>query len=769
MAKSVYEIVIDAQYKGKGVQAAEKDVKGLNNAVGDLDGGVQKSEKSLMSMGIQAGIAGLSIGAVGVAAKKAYEFIGEGAELEFAAGKFDNLSVSINTTGDALLGKMKIATKGMISDAQLVASGSDIMSLGLAKTEDGVIRMATAVGALDLDMQVLALTLANDSTMRLDNLGLSLETVTKRKKELIASGFIGDAFDEAVLIELEQKMLLLGDASETTAGKMKIIEASFADISDAAKIFGVNLAAVPLSEFSSDLVTFLDEVDRVNAAFSDLEERAGGSEGGLDKATSAISEYVKMLNPSVLVMKAAGVYWDELIERTDTYTEVTARAARETADADFVMTGYAMTTAEVTQRVEENELAEQQLLITRVAGMDASRNYADALYDVEAAELATTAAGLAAQEVIAGRVASFGTMTSAMSGLSATIAGAWGEENLAELEDNQGEWITVTVNNAAEIAAVNERLNSDLDRDQLAHYNDVLKNAEEGGAAWLAAYSAIQDDMTDSQRAALVAQRADLSSASGEIQSIYTGDAEALEAAAARQAAANEAITQSYNDVALAIVQSGLQESTMADGGADAETAALGYIAMQQALGTITQEEAAQLQQVALETLAIADATDEMTARFLADGQLTTAEAQIMAAEIGRIEDEVRDIPSEYTVAFKSDLSQWQVPSDFGGQQANQGGGEAEFADGGYTGGGASSSYAGLVHKNEFVFDSQAVNNLGVDTLNAMHEAAKNGGGGGSTYTIDARGSNDPAAVEAAVARAMANAGISADSRRRMS
>ena len=209
--------------------------------------------------------------------------------------------------------------------------------------------------------------------------------------------------------------------------------------------------------------------------------------------------------------------------------------------------------------------------------MDASRNYADALYDVEEAERATTAAGLAAQEVIAGRVADFETMMGATHGLASAIGEAWGTA---------------------------------------------------------------------------------------------TGTAEEM---SARQVAANEAIIESYNDVALAIVQSGLQES-IAEGGADAETAALGYIAMELALGTITQEEAAQLQQVALETLAIADATDEMTARFLADGKLTTAEARIMAAEIKRIGDEVRKIPTEYKVKFVSDLSQWQVPSDFGGQNnANTG------------------------------------------------------------------------------------------------
>lgn len=275
--RSVYQIAVDVAYKGRGAKEADKDMGALalsteiakqksaalekefkdlatavrtgaksfdeaekeasklNAEMGKLDNTAQKGGTSFAEMGTQFAAAGAILVGAGVAAKEVYEIIGEGAALDAAAGKFDNLSVSINSTGDALLGKMKQATKGLISDADLIAAGTDIMSLGLAKTEGGVVRMAAAVGALNLDMGVLALTLANDSTARLDSLGLSLEDVTKKKKELIASGFIGDAFDEAVLIALEEKMVLLGDASETAAGQAQILEAGFKNATDGLK------------------------------------------------------------------------------------------------------------------------------------------------------------------------------------------------------------------------------------------------------------------------------------------------------------------------------------------------------------------------------------------------------------------------------------------------------------------------------------------------------------------------------------------------------
>jgi hypothetical protein len=220
MATEKLGIVIDATVKGK------RDVEGLNRELGGLDDGAQKSGISLggLAKGAAAVAGGLYVAAE--AAKAAWVQIGQAAELESARERFDNLAASINTTGDALMGTLREATSGMVDDATLVATGAQIINLGLANTEEGVARLATAVGTLGISMDVLTLTLANDSVMRLDSLGLSVEGVTKKAAELEAQGFVGDAFDEAVLISLEEKMLLLGDASETTAGKMARLEAS---------------------------------------------------------------------------------------------------------------------------------------------------------------------------------------------------------------------------------------------------------------------------------------------------------------------------------------------------------------------------------------------------------------------------------------------------------------------------------------------------------------------------------------------------------------
>jgi hypothetical protein len=141
-------------------------------------------------------------------------------QIDAMQNRFERLADSIGSSGDALMGRLQEATNGMMTSAQLMESATGIMSLGLGKTEDQTVRLATVVGKLGWDMQQVILTFANNSKMRLDALGLSVEDVTQRAKELEKQGYSTDAaFDMAVIEAGEAKIELLGDASQTTAGK----------------------------------------------------------------------------------------------------------------------------------------------------------------------------------------------------------------------------------------------------------------------------------------------------------------------------------------------------------------------------------------------------------------------------------------------------------------------------------------------------------------------------------------------------------------------
>lgn len=248
------EYTIAARFQGDGE---------LRNAANSFDGVRDAAKRSMSSIesagrgGIRSwtelnsviSLAGQALGTLQNVAGNAMAALSEGAALSAARDKFDNLAASINTTGDALLGVMREATSGMMTDAQLVASATDLMSLGLAKNEDQVKRLSSVISTLGWDMQQVVLTMANNSTMRLDALGLSMESVTGRAKELKDAGMsMDEAFDLAVLEAGEAKIALLGNTADTTAGKIQQMGVMVENAIDA---FNQNLALTLADEIEN--------------------------------------------------------------------------------------------------------------------------------------------------------------------------------------------------------------------------------------------------------------------------------------------------------------------------------------------------------------------------------------------------------------------------------------------------------------------------------------------------------------------------------------
>ena len=270
-------------------------------------GGIQKS---LATIAVVTG----TVVAAGIAAKKAWDFVKEGAELEKVAIQFGNVATNAGYMSDVLLGKMRQATGGMVTDAELMASGLSIIELGLADSEQGVVDLATVVSTLGLDMQQVIMTFANDSVMRLDALGLSVETVTKRAAELKAQGFVGDAFDQAVLEGLQQRMEVLGDVSETTAGQMQKLETSWTNVSNAFKQ-SVSQSIAPVINAISD------EMDAANMLTTALDAGAISQE-----RFNELARLLYDVDPST-IYKIAEVHLSQL-------ADTQARANAEAADAD---------------------------------------------------------------------------------------------------------------------------------------------------------------------------------------------------------------------------------------------------------------------------------------------------------------------------------------------------------------------------------------------------------------------------------------------------
>ena len=222
------------------------DTSGLQRGLKDAENQISKTAQGIEKSGESFNFAAMATGfnqaleivsKLGEAIKVAYAAASEGAAIEYAAIKFGNLSESIGTTSELLLGDLKSATRGMMSDAQLMGSAGDLMALGLAKSHDEAVRLTNVAGALGMNMNQLVLTLTNQTTMRFDALGVSVDGFKEKVKGLEDAGMsANDAFKEAFLQQAEDQIARVGSIAESSAGKLMMMESAFANLGDAIKL-----------------------------------------------------------------------------------------------------------------------------------------------------------------------------------------------------------------------------------------------------------------------------------------------------------------------------------------------------------------------------------------------------------------------------------------------------------------------------------------------------------------------------------------------------
>lgn len=221
--------------------ANEADVTVRVKTIDDGSRGMQTYAKSLGGVKVSALAFAGTLGAAAIAGKKLYDTLRAGAQLETTALRFDKLTKSIGTTAETMMGKLRTATQGMVSDMDLMAGASEIMSLKLATNQEQVIRLAKVVGVLGWDMRQVVLTFANLSTMRLDALGLSVTDVETKAKELKESGMsAADAFKEAVILAGEARLDVGGVSEQEKAFKQ--LETAIANTRNELSLMLVQLA-----------------------------------------------------------------------------------------------------------------------------------------------------------------------------------------------------------------------------------------------------------------------------------------------------------------------------------------------------------------------------------------------------------------------------------------------------------------------------------------------------------------------------------------------
>lgn len=267
--------------------------------LGKVGGSLGKVGKAATVMGVAgvAALGGIAIGATKLAM--------DAAQLEPVRVTFDNLTASIGSTADAMLDKLRPATMGIVSDADLMKAANKLMAMGLAESEEEAAKLAemavklgTAMGYDATEsMENFALMLANQSIPRLDSFGISAGKVRERINELMEADKSltrEQAFLTATMEYGEDAMKRVGDVSETGAVKMAQFRATIANLKDTVgkallPVFHAFLDKV-LTPLAQKLAELMPKVEMLIETFGLLIKEIFG--GDMERAVSFLENEV---------------------------------------------------------------------------------------------------------------------------------------------------------------------------------------------------------------------------------------------------------------------------------------------------------------------------------------------------------------------------------------------------------------------------------------------------------------------------------------------
>ncbi len=267
---AVFKIALDAkQYKVaiKGIQKSSKktatSLRGISQAVG---------------VAIFAKLATVGVRAVGQVASELKELATRGAEVSALKGSFDSLTRSVDTTGQAMLGELRTATKGLVDDMTLMGATNKAVLLGLPVTTESMGTMAEAATVLGRAMgqdaakslDDLTTALGRGSPLILDNLGLTVKVSEANEAYAVS---LGKSVSE--LTEAEKKMAFYNAAMEAARSKA-------AELGEVHLTFGdrLNQTEVFLANFRDSLAVAVAQSPVLAAGMEALSEEMSRAFGG---------------------------------------------------------------------------------------------------------------------------------------------------------------------------------------------------------------------------------------------------------------------------------------------------------------------------------------------------------------------------------------------------------------------------------------------------------------------------------------------------------
>jgi hypothetical protein len=338
MPDAQLKIIIDS------VNRSENELRDLRGDIDDLDRSASETDQSMG--GLEGAISAAQVVAGAFALREAAQLTAEltrlGAEAQRTERAFTNISGSAMMAEDNL-GAMRRATRGAVSDTELMAQAARLLQMGLATNASELesftemaVRLGTAMGRdASQSIEEFALLISNTSIPRLDTFGISASAVRDRMGELqdATEGLSREqAFLQAVQEEGERAMGRLGDATEDTALQIERTEAAWenfktavgesvsttlgpaigpiTDIIDAGTDFQRRWSAareemsttekvlgkllIPIDVFNTLIRTANQETEQLEYNLADIPITLGEMETASDLAAGQMADYAEM-------------------------------------------------------------------------------------------------------------------------------------------------------------------------------------------------------------------------------------------------------------------------------------------------------------------------------------------------------------------------------------------------------------------------------------------------------------------------------------------
>ncbi len=242
-AKAVLELTIDDKEYRFGLEDASKRAKDTAKDVASISKLLKA--QAFIDFGREAVQALVAVG------KEVVELAQRGAEVDGVQSAFDRLTSAIGSSRDAMLDTARSATKGLISDFDLMAAGNKALLLGLPVTAQSLGTMGQAAVVLGRAMKQdaaksfddLITALGRSSPMILDNLGLSVKVGAANEAYARSLGKSADALTDA-----EKKQAFYNAAMAAAAAKVAEIGGIHLTLADM-----VNIARVQFQNFTDQL------------------------------------------------------------------------------------------------------------------------------------------------------------------------------------------------------------------------------------------------------------------------------------------------------------------------------------------------------------------------------------------------------------------------------------------------------------------------------------------------------------------------------------